>query len=84
MLVMMRGLGIRLDEQVYELFTFSSALLKPSLEVRGLGSVPGHEIFAPGGTNRGFLAALPESWLGAPERRILIPAGTENNEHLQT
>lgn len=78
-----RGITIS-GEHVYEILTFSSALLKPGLKVRGLGAITGHERFAPGGTNRGFFTAFPESWLGAAERRIVIPAGRENSELLQT
>lgn len=80
---MLDGAG-NLGEIFYEYLTFSSALLKPSLEVSGLGSVTGQKRFAPGGTNRGFFTAFPESWLGAAERRILIPAGREHTEQLQT
>lgn len=55
--------------------TFCSALTKPNLGVRGLDSAAVH---APGGINRGFFIALPRSWLGAPDRRILL-LPTRNN-----
>lgn len=52
--------------------TLSRALPNPGLGVKGLASVTWLEIDVPGDTNRDFFAALPKSWLGAPERRILV------------